>query len=400
MKSTVTVLDLGSTKVAALVAESDAQTAGAVRVLGSSQMDCAVLKRGAISELDEVGRAITHVVGTAEREASAHNEFVFVGVGGPRVEGVVTQGFVPIVPSGRQISREDVHQVVNHSRQVVLPPDRHMLMAMPREFRVDGQRGVSRPVGMPASRLEVSTYVVSALSDHTQSVEGALAKGGRKVAAMVYQPLAAGLGLLSPSDMELGTVVIDLGGGMTNVSMFLHGSIAFGASIPIGSAHVSSDVSKLLKTSMEEAERLKLESGGAVASMATDDQSVQVMQLGQTHARPMQRKVLCEIIESRIREIVAMCRQQLEQSGNYVHVKSVVLTGGGSRLSGIDAAFQSGFGSIPVTVAKSKQAPELAVCLGLAKYALESEDDDIAPAEAGDWKDRIRTFWSLFSGKN
>lgn len=397
MKSTVTVLDLGSTKVAALVAELD--QVGDVRPLGHSQMPCQALRRGSITELDEVGRAITQVVGTAEREAGVHNEAITVGLGGPRVEGVTAQGFVPIVPSGRAISREDVHQVINHSRQLVLPENREMLMAVPREFRVDGQRGVARPVGLPGSRLEVSTYVVSGEKEHISSVESAVSRGGRKIANMVYQPLAAGLALLTPSEMELGTAVIDLGGGMTNISVFIHGSIALGACVPIGAMHVTSDVSKLLKTSMEEAERLKLDSGGAAARIATDQESVQVLQLGQTHQRPMQRKVLCEIIESRIREIVGLCRQQIEQNGSFANLKGVILTGGGSKLPGIDMAFQEGFGQVQVKVAKSKLGGDYTVALGLAKYALESEDDDISPVESGDWKDRIRTFWSLFSSK-
>lgn len=398
----VFALDLGSTKVACLAAEADDN--GGLRVLGAASVPCQAMRRGILSDAEDLGRAISDAVRQAEEASNTRAEELVVGLSGVNVEGTSAQGFVPIYPRSRPITREDVLQVINHSRQIVLPPDRELIMSMPREFRVDGQRGIAKPIGMVGSKLEVVTFIVNATTAYIESIEKVIHRTGKEVSEMVFQPLAAGMGVLRPQDMELGCVVADIGGGMTNVAVFSNGSLAYGASVPVGSWHITSDISKLLKTSIEEAERLKVESGGATSRIAKDDESVQVLQLGQTHQRPMQRKVLCEIVESRVKEIAGLVRQQVERSGLQGMLPGgVVLTGGGSRLPGVEMVFQDVFGNgvrFGKPVASGKAAtPEYAAAIGIAKYALDGSDDDLSPAGDGSWKERIRTFWSMFSGK-
>jgi len=294
-----------------------------------------------------------------------------------------------------------VLQVIKHSRQLSLPPDREQIQAIPREFRVDGQRGVQRPVGMVGSRLETVTYIVTGQTTHIQNIEKAVNMAGKRVDSMVLESLASGLAVLTQEEMELGAAVVDIGGGSTDMAIFTGGAIAFSAVVPVGGVLVTSDVSKLLKTAPEEAERLKLVYGSAIANEIDTGQKVEVTQIGQDHARPLQRRVLCEIIESRMGEIAVMVRQQIEKSGLGAAIPGgVVLTGGGAMLAGAESLFQDVLKGTRVRSAEPEiremafSSHSFATAVGLARFAIECADGDLVPAGGvGDWKDHIRTLW-------
>jgi cell division protein FtsA len=403
----VTVLDLGSSKAVCLVAGPDGS--GGVSLHNISTVESRGIRRGVVVDLDEVARTIDTAVREAQKKSGQEISELVVGIGGAHLEGQNAQGFVPIYPRSRHITREDVLQVINHSRQLMIPPDREMIQALPREFRIDGHRGIQRPIGMNGSKLEVITYIVTGQTNQIQNIEKAVAMGGRKIAQMVLLPLASGLGVLTQEEIELGSAVVDIGGGATNMAVFSGGSIAYSACIPIAGQLVSSDLSKLLKTSPEEAEKLKLRYGASLARIVPEKESVEVMQLGQTVARPLQRKVLCEIIESRMRELATMVRQQIERSGMFgVLPGGVVLTGGGSRLEGTDKLFEDVFKHLRVRVAEppidasvgAGDLPGLAASVGMARFAIQCFDDELAPVSGTEnWKERISKIFSLLSGR-
>jgi cell division protein FtsA len=401
----VTVLDLGSTKAAALAAEFDEK--GGIRVVAASSVPCKGIKKGVVTDLDETARCIDAVLRRVREKLEGEVGGLVIGIGGQHIEGVNAQGFVPIYPRSRQITREDVLQVINHSRQHVLPPDREQIQSLPKEFRIDGQRGIQRPIGMNGSKLEAVTYIVTGQTTHIQNLEKAVQMAGHKVEQMVLQPLASGLAVLSAEEIQIGSVVVDIGGGTTDVAVFNGGSIAYSACVPLGSQHITSDISKLLKTSPEEAERLKIEHGAALARLTKETDPVDVLQVGQTQARPLQRRVLCEIIESRVREIATMVRQQIEKSGLFAMLPGgIVLTGGGSALEGTAELFQDVHKHLRARVAAPQvEGPEgpnanrldMATAVGLARFTLECCQDELAPAGGvSDWKEKIRTFLGRF----
>lgn len=403
----ITVLDLGSTKAACICAREEA---GGLHVVAVSSVDCKGVRRGVVADLEHTSNAIDMAIRKVQQAVGQDIPSVVVGIGGAHIEGTNAQGFVPIYPRSREITRDDVLQVINHSRQIVIPPDREQIQALPREFRVDSQRGIARPIGMNGSKLEVTTYLVTGQVTHIQNLEKAIAMAGKRVEMMVLQSLASGLGVLSPQELELGAVVVDIGGGTTDVAVFNGGSIVHTACLPIGGQLVTSDLSKLLKTSLDEAERLKIESAVAIAGMVDAEDTVDVLQLGQTHARPMQRRVLCEIVESRMKELAVMVRQQIEKSGMYgVLPAGIILTGGGSKLPGAEKLFEavlqhlrvrSGAPKLGGELASAIDRPEMSTGIGLARFALECGDDELATATSnGNWKEKIRTFWTLLSGK-
>lgn len=404
-KEFVSVLDLGTHKAACLMAVPEAT--GGIRIVGAAEVECRGVRKGAIADLEETARAIDGACRRVQQEAGRDIDAVVVGIGGRHLEAVEARGYVPIYPRTRSITRDDVLQVVNHSRQVVLPPDREQIMALPREFKIDGQSGIQKPVGMVGSRLEVSTFLATAETAQIQNLERALAMTGRKAAMLVPQPLASGLGVLRPEEIELSSAVVDIGAGGTQIAVFVNGSIVYAAYVPVGSGHVTSDISKLLKTSPEEAERLK-HIGAAVAEDVRGGDMVEVMQIGQIQARPLDRRVLCEIIESRMKELATMVRQQLERSGHFATLPGgIALTGGGGLLEGTPKLFETVLGhhrvrlAAPEGLGKSAHSPTLAAAAGLARFALDEDDDELTTASAnGKWSHKVRTLWSMLSGKS
>jgi len=406
-KNLITVLDLGSTKTVCLAASPDENDG--IRVEGLAISDSRGIRRGLISDIDEAAKSIDNTIRRLKTDLGQDVPGVVVGVGGAHLEGMNAQGFVPIFPRSRAISREDVLQVINHSRQVVLPPDREMIQALPREFRIDGQRDILKPIGMSGSKLECVTYIVTGQATHLHNIEKAVEMTGHRVEQMVLLPLASGLGALSQEQLELGSVLVDIGGGVTEIAVFSGGSVAYSASIPIGGAMVTGDISKLLKTSPDEAERLKTDQGVALARNIAEKETVEVHQLGHAVPRPLQRKVLCEIIESRMRELATMVKQQIEKSGMYGTLPGgVVLTGGGAALEGTQNLFEEVLKHLRVEIVEPKvdgaahgltDRPGMAAALGMARFAIQCFGDELGPAGGAGWKERVRTFWSLLSGK-
>jgi cell division protein FtsA len=278
---------------------------------------------------------------------------------------------------------------------------------VPREFRIDSQGGIEDPVGLSGSRLEVLTLLVFADASHVEQLEKAVQAGGRKVAQMILRPLATALGVLTQAEIAQGAVAIDIGASHTELAVMKGGTVLGVGNVPVGIGHVASDLMQLLKVSREEAERLKLDHASAVASMVPESDTVQVHQIGQPQPRPMQRKVLCEIVESRTREIANLAKREIERIADLGSLTGgLVLTGGGARMPAMDRMFEIVFPHNKVRVAEPnlqglvETRPGLAAAVGMARYALQVGEDEIAPAAGAEsWKDRISRLISGLSGK-
>lgn len=404
----VFALDIGSTKIACVAAEFSAD--GTMRPLGCRTIEHKGMQRGIVQDLEATAMAVSDSVRDVQQQAGSVATELAVSVGGPHVEGINTQGIVPIVPRSRVINRDDILQVINHSRQVMMPPDREMIQALPREFRVDGQRGVQKPVGMSGSKLEVYTYILTGQTTHLSNLDRSIQMAGYKINPMIFGPMAAGAAVLSPDEHQLGCVLVDLGGGTTDVAVFVGGTVTSSSSVPIGGSHVTSDLSLLLKTAPEEAERLKLRHGSASARNIDEDETVDVHQLGQSQPRPMNRKVLCEIIESRMREIALIVRQQIEKSGmNGMLPGGVILTGQASLLPNTVEVFEGvlqhmrariGAPKTEGPLAQKLNVPGMSTAVGLAALAGISEEDELGPATGFDhWKEKIKSLRTILGGK-
>lgn len=406
----VTVVELGSTKVVAMAASlssSQGSDAQKIEVNGLVVLEARGLKKGAIVDLDAASRSIdTGLRHLAHDLGKDEIGEVTVVISGPQIEGSTVQGFKPIIPKNRAITNQDVMEVVNHSRSGIFPPDRVQIQAIPREFRVDEQRSTAKPVGMSGGKLEVISYLVTGLSSHVQNFDQAVKMTGRDVEQFIYGPLASGLGVLTQTEMEKGAVVVDIGATKTDLSIFVNGALAYAACIPVGGSNVTNDLCQLLNSDFEEAERLKIGFGSALAEGISEKEAIEVRQLGHPQPRPLQRKVLCEIIESRMKEVAKLIRQHVEKSGyGGVLEGGVVLTGGGAQLAKTKELFASAMNGMPVRVSEpsiknGRGQVGLAAAVGATSFLLQTSDDLSPIAGSESWQDRVKGLWSMLSGKN
>jgi cell division protein FtsA len=376
------ILDFGDTHIAAGIANGPR---GALEAFSS--VPVAGLKKGVVSQTSLVSTAIKQAIEGLGKDVSGLP--VVVNLSGGHVEVMPTQGLKLISPKNRAVTHHDVMEVVNHSRSIVLPNDREQIHIVPRGFRIDGRAGVQDPVGEPAFRLEVESLLVTAHRESVRMLLDALEAAGIEDARLVMGALASGLGALTEKEIRAAAIVIDIGGGVTDVSMFRDGSLAAAASLPVGSYSITQDIAQLLKTSTEEAERLKLSHGNAFPLDVAESATVEVQQLGQPVPRPMQGKVLAEIIESRVREILRLSKQAVENGrpGSVAGVP-VILTGNGARLPGIDRLAAITFGESAVkTVLTAKGTATL---IGLGAYAAQSEEEVTPVEQPTSWKDRFK----------
>jgi cell division protein FtsA len=397
-------VDLGTSKVACVAAGLDDR--GRLRVEGAASVAHAGLNRGAVTDPDLTGKAVDEAVARVERTVGRGFDSLVTNVSGPHLRSLFGQGIVHIVPAGRPIRREDELQVVTHSRQAFVPSGHEQVLAVPREFRVDDQAGLNRATARTGARLEVTTLIVTGASQVLHSIERAVTLSGRSVEQMVPAGIATGLALATQEELDKGCVVIDIGSASTEVATFSLGAPECHVSLPVGSNHVTTDIQALLKTSLESAERLKLDHGAAMARLVPEGEVVEVSQMGSPEPRPMQRRVLCEIVESRMREIAQLAHRALEQSGATAGIKgTVVLTGGGSLLAGARDLFAEVFGSearlgsakVGGSGARLVESPAMSAAVGLAHVALQGDDQEFAPVSGfANWKEKIRSLRSYF----
>lgn len=404
----VAILDLGSSKAACLAAELD--ESGELRIVGAASAANEGVRKGTIVVVEETASAADQAITEVERQTSTKFDEVSVTAGGGTLQGLKAQGYVPVYPRTRPISRDDVLQVLNHSRKMVLAEGREAVQAVPMEFRVDGRSAGRRPLGLTGGRLEVSTLLVTNDVGQARMIEQSVSMSGRRVEQFVLGALASGAAVLAPAQVDEGSAVVDIGAGSCEIGVFHRGAFQFTASVPIGGQHVTADVAKLLKTSPQEAESLKQKYGAAKASMADEQASVDVLQLGQIERRPIAHRVFLEIVEARMLEMAKLVRQQLERSGLFGMMPGgVTLTGGGSLLPGTAELFEGVLQHAKVRTVRPDLdgpygelagRPEMAASVGAALFLLEACTDELGiDGEAGGFGGRIKTFLANLGGR-
>ena len=334
-KEFVAGLDIGTTKTCCVLAETDIES-GAVDIIGVGLMPSNGLRRGVVVDLDATTEGIRGAVDKAQRMAgNIAVRSVVVGITGEHVSSLNSRGVIAITSPDREITHGDVERVVEASRVIVLPPEREIIHAIPRGFVVDGQDGVKDPVGMSGSRLEVETHIVTGSTAFLDNVIKCVRRAGLEIETTVLEPIATGESAALPAEKDLGAVLIDIGGGTTDVAVFVNGEIYYTAVLPVGGNHVTRDMAIGLRASQEEAEEAKLKYGCATNDMMDMDDTFRVKSLGDEQPRELPREMLVEIIEPRMQEILQMVREEVIKSG-YIDMlpAGVVLTGGGALMRG------------------------------------------------------------------
>jgi cell division protein FtsA len=368
-------LDLGTSKVALVIGEVDDY--GHINVIGAGESPAEGLRKGVVVNIDKTVGAIQSAAQAAERMAGVQVESAVVSLAGPHINSQNSRGVIAVSRPDREIGGDDVQRVVEAARAVSVPSDRQVIHVIPRNFTVDGQEGVRDAIGMTGHRLEVETHIVTGAATSVQNVIKCVHQAGFDVEDVVGQGLAAAEGVLSPNEIDLGVCMIDIGAGTTDVVVFNEGAALHMAVLPIGGNHVTNDIAIGLRTTLAEAEMLKLNYGHTLPDVIAPEERIDVRQVGGDRMLAMPRRFLAEIIGPRMREIFQLARQEVRKSGyDRLLPAGVVITGGGARLMGTTDAAQAVFDSsirlgLPAGIgglADRVSGPSSAVAVGLVKW--------------------------------
>lgn len=327
-------LDVGTTKVLALVAE--VQRNGQVDIIGVGTSPSRGLRRGAVVDIEATVRAIRDATEKAERMSGHPVQSFYLGVAGGHITSHNHRGVVAVTGRDREITTEDVERVLEAARVISIPPDREILHVLPRQFVVDGYDGIHDPVGMLGTRLEVEAHIITGGSTTLQNLYRSVARAGLEVTGVVFSPLAAAEAVLNEDEKELGVALADIGGGTIEVGVYNRGSMAYSTIIPAGGEYITTDVAIGLRTTLAQAELAKIDYGCASPDIVPEGKVFPVPGVGGQGIHEVSAKILAEIIEARLREILSSIKSALQQSGHAQALPGgVVLTGGVAATRGI-----------------------------------------------------------------
>jgi len=324
-------LDIGTTKVCVIVA---APNGDSIDIIGIGTHPSRGLRKGVVVDIDATVDSIRKAVDEAEMMAGCEISSVYAGIAGGHIQAHNEIGMIAI--KDREVRLADVKRVIEQAQAIAIPADREVIHVIPQEFIIDDQDGIREPLGMSGVRLEAKIHIVTAAVTSAQNIVKCANKAGLNVMDIVLEPLASAEACLAEDERDLGVCLIDIGGGTTDVAVYSEGSIKHTSVLGLGGAHVSNDIAVGLRTPFEEAERVKKKFGVAAARFLGSDDVISVPSVGGRRPREVSRKLLCEIIEPRVDEILSLARQSLVKEGLEDRIPSgVVLTGGCSALEGV-----------------------------------------------------------------
>ena len=326
-------LDVGTTKIGAIIGEVDDD--GAVRIIGVASNPSEGLRRGVVVNLEKTVQSIALSLSEAEQMAGIRVPYVIAGIAGGHIRSINGRGVVAVRSPNNEITEDDVRRVIDAAQAVALPIDRELIHIIPQEFIVDEQRGIKDPIGLCGVRLEAEVHIVTGAVTSAQNIHRCIEKAGYKVHDLVLEPLASSYAVVNDEEKELGVIVMDLGGGTTDVAVFFEGSLRYTGVVTLGGRNVTNDIAYGLRTSTDEAERIKLQFGSALHTEGDKELPIEVVNVGSGKGRKVSKAVLVDIIEPRMEEIYRHAHAEIMKSDfSRLATAGLVITGGGSMLDG------------------------------------------------------------------
>ncbi len=372
----LTGIDVGTTKVCVLIADLVDDTH--YEVLGVGTAPSRGIRKGVVVNVEEAKATIREAVAAAERSAGYEVGTAFVSMAGAHVSCVNSRGVVGVSGS-RAIAQDDIDRALDAARAIVIPHNREVLHIIPRNFVVDGQEGIRMPLGMHGFRLEVEAHLITAASMTIKNLTQCIEAAGVMVEQFVLNPLAASEAALTDTERDLGVVACDVGGGTTDVAIFIEGNVWHTAVLPVGGNHITADVAHGLRLPAAAAEEVKVEHGHACTKEVDDSEVFRVCPFGHENAIEVSRAELANVIEARAEEIFDLLLQEIKRSGyDGLLPAGVVLTGGTAKLAGFRQLATGSLG-LPVRVAEPRdlrglvdqvQGPAYSTVVGLLNWAV------------------------------
>ncbi len=365
-------LDIGTTKICAIVGT---MTEGGLDIVGIGTSPSRGMRKGVVINIESTVTAIRKAIQEAELMAGCDINSVFAGIAGGHINGINSQGVIAI--KSREVTAEDVRRVIDAAKAIAIPMDREVIHILPQEFIVDDQDGIKEPLGMNGVRLEVRVHIVTGAVASAQNIIKSCNKAGVAVGDIVLEQLASAEAVLTPDEKELGVALVDIGGGTTDIAVFVDGAIKYTSVLSLGGNHLTNDIAVGLRTPAQEAERIKQKWGCCLTSMVGKEETIEVPSVGGREPRVLSRQLLAEILEPRVEEIFTLVNRELIKSGFENRISSgLVLTGGSAILPGMPELGEQIF-NLPVRrglpqgiggLADVVNSPIYATGVGLVKY--------------------------------
>ena len=397
-KDFVVGLDIGTTKICCIVGEVvDVGGHPSIDIVGIGTAPSTGLRKGVVVNIDTTVESITKAVEEAELMAGVEISTVYTGIAGGHIKSFNSTGIVAV--KDREITETDVQRVIDAAKAVAIPLDREVIHIIPQEYRINDQDGIRDPIGMSGVRLEASVHIVTGAVSSAQNLIKCANKAGLNVAEICLEPIASAEAVLSADEKELGVILVDIGGGTSDIAIFREGSIVHTGVLAIGGNHVTNDIAVGLRTPQHEAERIKIRYGCALSAMVKPDETIEVPGVGGRKPRVVSRRLLAEIIEPRIEEIFALIQREIAKSG-YSDLLSggLVITGGATLLEGMPELAEMIFEmpvkrGVPLNIGGLRDvvnSPKFATGVGLIKYGANNLQKSRFPIREKNIYDKVR----------
>lgn len=407
MDRTIVGIDVGTTKICTLVGQVGDN--GALRVVGVGVSPSHGLKKGVITDIGEASAAIGESIRRAEQVSGQSIADAYVSVGGGHIASQNSRGFVAIGKGDRPVDRDDIDRAMEAAQAIAVPHNRRIIHSIPREFAIDGQSGIRNPLGLMGFRLEVESHIVTGASTAIQNLIHCLELNNVGIMGLILQPLASAASVLTEEEKNLGVALVDMGGGTTDVAIFVEGSIWETLVLPVGGNHITNDIAFGLRAPTPVAEEAKIRYGHAVAQAVGSDEVLEIATFGDDRLATVSRRQLCEIIAARVEELFELVSREIKRSGfDGLLPAGVVVTGGTANLAGIREAAAS-VTQLPVRAGVPRRLHGLVETINSPAYAtgvgllLWGSTEQTAIAEAkpatilkGNWYQRLREWVRVF----
>ncbi len=374
-------LDIGSSVIRVIVGQQSADESKP-HIIGIGMAPSAGIRRGVVVDVEEAVGSISTALEKAERVTGIPIESAYVSIGGAHIESQLSRGVIAVSRADGEIGEDDVARVIEAAQAITLPTNYEILHVVPKTFIVDDQEGIKDPVGMSGVRLEVEAHIIQGASSFIKNLTKCIYRAGVDIDDLVLAPLAAAEAVLTRRQKELGVILIDVGAGTTGLTVYEEGDLVHTKVIPVGSEHITNDIAIGLRTSVDIAEKVKLEYGTALPASITDREEIDLGKIDQNEEQIVDRKEVANIIEARLAEIFSLVDKELKKVGKSGQLPAgAVLTGGGAKLPDIvdfakeELRLPAQIGmpqEVPVTVEKIDD-PAFATAVGLVLWGSGSE---------------------------
>lgn len=370
----IAVLDIGTTKTCVIIAE--AMQDGMIRILGVGLAPSNGIRKGVVVDVKLAAQCIALAVEQAEQMANMSIEGAYVGIAGAHIASINSRG-VAGIPNSRAVTQDVIDRTMESAAAIAVPDNREIIHAIPRGYSLDGQDGVRDPIGMMGYRLEVEAHIVTGAAASIQNLYKAVEAAGIKIISLVLEPIAAGDAVLTPAEREMGVALVDIGGGTTDIAVFIDGSVWHTIVLPVGGLHLTNDLAVGLRAPFPAAEEIKVKYGSVLVDDTREEEIIELAAFGDEERRVASRREVAEILAARTDEILGMVLTEIKRSGyDGLLPAGVVLCGGTAQLAGIKPFSREILG-LPVRVGSPQQmsgltdrvsSPMFATSVGLADW--------------------------------